>query len=270
MDELVRYELADGIARITLDRPETRNALTGTMRDRIGDLFDAASADLNVRVVVLAATGKGFCTGADLRGVTQDAPPRPEGAPERAVGEVARVIQRGWQRLVTSVLDCEKPVIGAIQGIAAGGGMHLALACDLVIAAESARFISVFVRRGIGPDAAGAYLLTRLVGIQRAKELTFLGDDVHAEQAQDMGLINRVVPDDELAGAVEELAQRLSEAPTQAIAASKRLINRALDVDRSTALIEEAWAQEAVTHTHDIHEGTMSFIEKRDPDFKGW
>jgi 2-(1,2-epoxy-1,2-dihydrophenyl)acetyl-CoA isomerase len=269
LEELVRYQLADGVARITLDRPEARNALTGDMRDRVGDLFDAASADLGVRVVVLGATGKGFCTGADLRGGRRDTA-RPEGAPQRAVGDVARMIQRGWQRLVTSVLDCDKPVIGAINGTAAGGGMHLALACDLVVAAESTRFISVFVRRGIAPDAAGAYLLARLVGIQKAKEIAFLGDDIGAADALAKGLVSRVVPDDGLSAAVDELAGRLAQAPTQAIAASKRLINRALDVDRATALAEEAWAQEAVAHTEDMREGTTAFVERREPQFRGW
>jgi 2-(1,2-epoxy-1,2-dihydrophenyl)acetyl-CoA isomerase len=180
------------------------------------------------------------------------------------------MIQRGWQRLVTSVLDCDKPVIGAINGTAAGGGMHLALACDLVVAAESTRFISVFVRRGIAPDAAGAYLLARLVGIQKAKEIAFLGDDIGAADALAMGLVSRVVPDDGLSAAVDELAGRLAQAPTQAIAASKRLINRALDVDRATALAEEAWAQEAVTHTEDMREGTTAYVERREPQFRGW
>ncbi len=269
LEELVRWEVADGIGRLTIDRPEARNALTGDMRDRVGDLMHEASADLNVRAVVVTGTGKGFCTGADLRGAKK-APDRPEGAPERAQGEVARMIERGWQRLVASILDCEKPVIAAVNGIAAGGGLHLALACDLVIAREDARLISVFVRRGIAPDAGGAYMLARLIGPQRAKELMFFGDDVSGADAERMGLVNRAVPEAEFDKTVEEWAQRLASGPTKAIAITKRLVNHALDVDRETAFKEEAWGQELVTTTEDMKEGVRAFVERRDPDFKGW
>ena len=180
------------------------------------------------------------------------------------------MIQRGWQELVVAVLDCEKPVIGAINGTAAGGGMHLALACDLVVAAESASFIEVFVRRGIAPDAAGAWLLTRLVGIQKAKELFFLGDEVTAAEAKELGLVNRVVPTTELLDQASELATRLAAGPTRAIAITKAITNRALDVDRASALLDEAWGQELVTTTADMREGVAAFVERRDPSFKGW
>ena len=175
------------MAWIVLNRPDAGNAMTAAMRDQIADWLDEASADLAVRAVVITGAGdRAFCSGADLRG-NRPGPARPEGAPEQAVGDVARLIRDGWQRLVASVLDCEKPVVAAVNGTAAGGGMHLALACDLVVAAEEARFIEVFVRRGIAPDAGGAWLLTRLVGIQRAKELFFFGDDVPAAEARRWG-----------------------------------------------------------------------------------
>jgi len=260
-----------GVARITLNRPDAANAMTTAMRDQISVWMDEASADLAVRVVVLSAAGeRAFCTGADLRGARGGGPARPEGAPDNAVGDGSRTIRQGWQRLVGSILDCEKPVIAAVNGTAAGGGMHLALACDIVVAVEGARFIEVFIRRGIAPDAGGAWLLTRLVGIQKAKELFFFGDDVPAEEAYRLGLVNRVVPRDQLEATVDELAGRLAKAPTKAVGIAKWLTNRALDVDRATSFQDEAMAQELITRTDDSTEGVSSFVERRPAEFKGW
>jgi 2-(1,2-epoxy-1,2-dihydrophenyl)acetyl-CoA isomerase len=180
------------------------------------------------------------------------------------------VIRTGWQRLVNAVLDCEKPVIAGVNGTAAGGGMHLALACDLVVAAEESKFIEVFIRRGIAPDAGGAWLLTRLVGIQKAKELFFFGDDVPASEAYRIGLVNRLVPRAELEATLKEMAERLAKGPTKAISMAKSLTNRALDVDRATSLHDEALGQELVTHTEDSREGIASFVERRPAEFKGW
>jgi 2-(1,2-epoxy-1,2-dihydrophenyl)acetyl-CoA isomerase len=186
------------------------------------------------------------------------------------MGDGARIIRNGWQRLVGSILDCEKPVIAGVNGTAAGGGMHLALACDLVVAAEESKFIEVFIRRGIAPDAGGAWILTRLVGIQKAKELFFFGDDVPAAEAYRLGLVNRVVPRADLEATVRELATRLANGPTKAIGMAKWLTNRALDVDRATSFQDEAVAQELITHTLDSKEGIASFVERRPSEFKGW
>src|SRR5437660_5202427 len=269
-DDLIR-KLEDGVLWITLNRPDTGNAMTTPMRDQIGDWMIEASADPWVRVVVLTGAGeKGFCTGADLRSQRRDPPPTPGGAPERIVGDATRMIRSGWQRLVASIMDCEKPVIAGVNGTAAGGGMHLALACDLVVMAEEARFIEVFIRRGIAPDAAGAYLLTRLVGPQKAKELFFFGDDVSATDAERMGIVNKVVPRAELHKTLSEWAERLARGPTKAIGFAKWLTNRALDSDRHGSFWDEAYAQELVNHTEHAHEGLVSFAERRPPEFKGW
>ncbi len=258
------------MAWLTLNRPDAGNALTAGMRDQLTAWLEEASGDLAVRAVVLTGAGdRGFCTGADLRG-RPPATPRPEGAPERAVGDASRLIRTGWQRLVAAVQDCEKPVIAAVNATAAGGGLHLALACDLVVAAEEARFIEVFVRRGIAPDAGGAYLLTRLIGPQRAKELFFFGDEVSAADAARLGLVNRVVPRAELLDAAGAWAARLASGPTVALGAIKHLTNRALESDRSTAFWEEAAAQELVTGTADCAEGLAAFAERRPPVFGGW
>src|SRR5437763_4335575 len=234
--------------------------MTTPMRDQIGDWMIEASADPWVRVVVLTGAGeKGFGTGAELRSQRRAPPPKPEGAPERIVGDAARIIRTGWQRLVASIIDCEKPVIAGVNGTAAGGGMHLALACDLVIMASEARLIEVFVRRGIAPDAGGAYLLTRLVGPQKAKELFFFGDDVSATDAERIGIVNKGVPRAELEKTVAEWAERLASGPTKAIGFAKWLTNRSLDSDRPGAFWDEAYAQELTNASEDSREGMTAF-----------
>jgi 2-(1,2-epoxy-1,2-dihydrophenyl)acetyl-CoA isomerase len=259
-----------GVLTLTLDRPDVHNALDWKTREALVAALTEASADLHVRVVVLTGAGeRAFCTGADLR-VPLPTPDKPEGAPKRAQGEVARSIATGWQRVITAVLDCEKPVIAAVNGTAAGAGMHLALACDLVLIADTAKLVPVFVRRGIAPDAAGAYLLTRLVGPQRAKRIYLFGDDIPAKEALDLGLVNEVVPAGELAETSATLARRLADGPTRTHAVTKRLVNRAMDLDRDSALAEEAWAQELVMTTEDAQEGVRAFVERRDPTFRGW
>jgi 2-(1,2-epoxy-1,2-dihydrophenyl)acetyl-CoA isomerase len=268
--ELVTYTVDDGVAWVVLNRPEARNALTMDMRDRIADLLEDASADLAVRAVVITGTGKGFCTGADLRGGGRAGRPRPEGAPERAVGDVARTIREGWQRMIQAILDCEKPVIAAVNGTAAGIGVHFALACDLVLAAEGVRFIEIFSRRGLVPDGGGAYLLPRLIGLHKTKELMFFGDDLNAEAAADLGLVNRVVPADKLEATAAEWAGRLAAGPTRTLGLTKTLLNTSLDRDRTAALADEAAAQERNMATHDAQEGVQAFVERRDPVFRGW
>ncbi|QHC20537.1 enoyl-CoA hydratase/isomerase family protein [Streptomyces sp. GS7] len=266
VDSLILHSTDNGVSWLTLNRPDAMNALTWDQRERlIGRLADA-SADPDVRAVVITATGKGFCAGADLRG------PPPAGGADggaRVAGDVARMIRNGAQRFIAAVLDCEKPVIAAVNGTAAGIGAHLAFACDLVLAAESARFIEVFARRGLVPDGGGAYLLPRLIGPQRAKELMFFGDAVPAAEAARLGLVNRVVPDGELAKTAREWAERLAAGPTRALALTKALVNASLDTDRGTAFAAEATAQELTMTTADAQEGVASFVERRRPTYRG-
>ncbi|MGW6649728.1 enoyl-CoA hydratase [Streptomyces sp. CB02130] len=258
----VLHTLDGGVSWITLNRPEAMNAVTWDQRERVSALLAEASADPAVRAVVLTATGRGFCAGADLRGTP--APDR-----ERAPGDVARTIRMGAQRLISAVLDCEKPVIAAVNGTAAGIGAHLAFACDLVLAADTAKFIEVFVRRGLVPDGGGAYLLPRLVGPQRAKELMFFGDALTAADAERLGLVNRTVPAGELEALAKEWAGRLATGPTRALALTKQLVNASLDTDRATAFAAEAAAQEINMTTRDANEGVASFVERRPPTYEG-
>lgn len=261
LDSLVLHATDNAVSWITLNRPEAMNAVTWDQRERVISLLAEASADPAVRAVVITATGKGFCAGADLRGAPS--------AAERVPGDVARTIKLGAQRLIAAVLDCEKPVIAAVNGTAAGIGAHLAFACDLVIAAEQAKFIEVFVRRGLVPDGGGAYLLPRLIGPQRAKELMFFGDSLPAADAERLGLVNRVVAADELEKTARAWAERLATGPTRAIAMTKHLVNAALESDRATAFAAEAAAQEINMTTADANEGVASFVERRSPSYEG-
>ncbi|MGW3124985.1 enoyl-CoA hydratase/isomerase family protein [Streptomyces sp. NPDC001123] len=258
--DTVRYVTAERVAHLTLDRPDALNALTPDQRDHVIHLLGEASADPEIGAVVITGTGRGFCAGADLRGTATG---------ERVPGDVARTIRLGAQRLVAAVLDCEKPVIAAVNGTAAGLGAHLALACDLVLAAESARFIEVFVRRGLVPDGGGAYLLPRLIGPHRAKELMFFGDALSAPEAERLGLVNRVVPDADLPKTARDWAARLATGPTRALALTKQLVNASLDTDRTAAFAAEAAAQEINMTTRDAQEGVRAFVERRSPDFQG-
>lgn len=261
LDSLIRHATDNAVSWITLDRPEAMNALTWDQRERVIALLAEASADPGVRAVVITATGRGFCAGADLRGG------QPSGA--RVPGDVARTIRLGAQRLIAAVLDCEKPVIAAVNGTAAGIGAHLAFACDLVLAAEPARFIEVFVRRGLVPDGGGAYLLPRLIGPQRAKELMFFGDALNAVDAERIGLVNKVVPAEELATTARAWAERLAAGPTRALALTKQLVNASFDSDRGAAFAAEAAAQEINMTTADAAEGVASFVERRTPSYAG-
>lgn len=271
IEEQLRVEVDGGVARITINRPEAGNSLTARMRDSLTDTFDKLSATLGVRAIVLTGSGdRHFCTGAGLGGPQNPGPARPEGAPDRALGDIARMIRRGWQRLIASILDCEKPVIASVNGTAAGGGANLVLASDLIVMSDTARLIEVFVRRGIIPDAGGCYLLPRIVGPQRAKEMMFFGDDLSAADAERFGIANRVVPAADLAKVTSEWAERLAAAPTKTVAMTKWLLNRSFESSRHTAFEEEGFAQEMVQATEDSAEGVKAFMERRSPDFKGW
>ena len=266
----VLYRVEDGIAWMTLNRPDAGNAITPGQRDALIGLLAGADCDSDIRAVVISAVGnKHFCTGADLRSSGESSGDRSDDENDLPTGSIMRTLAVGSQRLIVSVLDCRKPVLSAVNGTAAGIGSHLALACDLVIAAEEASFIEVFVRRGILPDGAGTYLLPRLIGMQRAKELVLLGDRLSASEAYGYGMVNRVVPAADLHAATLELASRLAQGPTIALGLAKRLLNRALDVDRETALFEESMAQELVTRTDDATEGIASFVERRPSTFTG-
>jgi 2-(1,2-epoxy-1,2-dihydrophenyl)acetyl-CoA isomerase len=265
VEAAVLFSDGDGIRRITLNRPEAANALRPVDRDRLIELINEADEDHAVRVVVIAANGRHFCSGADVTGIAR----ANSGDAKRATDSM-RKIMNGAQRLVAAVLDCGKPVIAVVNGAAAGIGAHLALAADLVVAAEDASFVEVFVRRGLVVDGGGAYLLPRRMGMQKAKELAFFGDKLPAAEALALGLVNRVVPAAELGAAADEFARRLAAGPTTAISLTKRLLNASPDGDRAAAFLAEAMAQEIQSTAEDSREGVRSFMERRPPEFRGF
>lgn len=262
--DMVLGDVSNGVLRITLNRPDRANAIAAEGRERLIGLLAEADADVGVRAVLLQSTGRHFCSGADVGRMSSAM------ATPRSVGTTMRTMLGGAQRLIAAVLDCGKPVVAAVQGPAAGMGAHLALACDLIVAAEEAWFSQPFVLRGLALDAAGAYLLPRRVGLQKAKELAFLGDRLAARDALALGMVNRVCAAEELAGAADELVGRLAAGATTAIGLSKRLLNASLDGDRQAAFLAEAMAQEINGKTEDVREGVAAFVEKRSVNFRGY
>ena len=270
LSEKVQFEIIDQVAWITINNPDKGNAMSPGMRDRMTGLFESLNGQFDARAVVLTATGqKLFCPGADIS-VGREYAQRPDDAPALAVGEPRRMMLRGQHPLMSSILDCELPVIAAVNGTAAGMGVHLALMCDLVMMADHAKFIEVFARRGLVPDAMGTWILPRLIGPMKTKELMFFADDIPADYALELGLCNKVVPGEELIPSVMEWAVRLATGPTKAHMFTKWLVNRSLDVDRRTITEEESWAVELNNGTLDAQEGVNSFRERRDPNWRGF
>jgi 2-(1,2-epoxy-1,2-dihydrophenyl)acetyl-CoA isomerase len=258
-----------GVLRLTLNRPERKNSISPELRDEILSALEEARTDDEIRCVVITGAGDAFCSGVDLgrSKVTQGASKGEQARPDlRAIREA---MKRGMQRVIKAIWELDKPVIASVNGVAAGGGAQLALVCDLVIASEDARLIEIFVRRGLAVDSGGGWLLPRLVGLAKAKELVFFGDSLSAPDALAAGLFNKVVPAGELESVTSEWAERLARGPTRSIGASKMLLNRALETDLATAFDEEATAQAMVSQTRDFTEGVRAFAEKRDPKFEG-
>jgi 2-(1,2-epoxy-1,2-dihydrophenyl)acetyl-CoA isomerase len=270
VDEELLARVENGVLWLTINRADKGNAIPFYVRDRLIQHFRDAQVDLGVRAIVLTGAGeRHFCTGADLS-VPQPIRAQPDGAPDRAVGVAIDMMRRGFQTLMQAIQDCEKPVIVALNGTAAGGGSMLTLAADLVLAADTAKLIQVFVRRGLVPDGGVAYLLPRIVGMHKAKELVFFGDDLSAADAERLGIVNKVVPAGELQATAKEWGERLANGPTKAIGWSKKLLHDASELSRKNLLDEEAMFVELNQFTQDSGEGVASFRERRAPEWKGW
>lgn len=259
----IRISRHDGVVTLTLDRPERRNALTPAHFQLLAQHFDAVAANPDDRIVVLTGVGEAFCTGADLTGSGDE-------AKSLAGNPTAR---EQWTRRTTAAAlalhRIPKPTIAAVNGTAAGGGCNLALGCDVVFAAESARFAEIFVNRGLALDYAGTWLLPRLVGLQRAKDLAFRGELIDAREAERLGLVLEVVPDDALAKHVAEYARSLAAKPPIALAAIKRGLNQATTWNFETTLEFEVEAQARCLGSHDFREAMAAFIQKREGQYQG-
>jgi 2-(1,2-epoxy-1,2-dihydrophenyl)acetyl-CoA isomerase len=263
---VIRVEVGDDhVARITLDRPEAKNALSVQMRDDLVGAVRQVRADADVRALLITGTGDAFCAGMDL-GASTVARAGSEGFDTRSTSEALRV---GVQAMIRELWELDKPTVAAVNGTAVGPGAHLALACDFVLVHERTRFVWSFARWGLVVDAGGAYLLPRLVGLPRAKAMVLLGDGATGEAAVRDGLAYRCVPVDELDATAHELAARLAAGPTRSLGLSKRLLNRSFETDLPAALDLEAAYQSLATTSGDLAEGMASFREKRDPRFTG-
>lgn len=257
----VLLDISRGVATITLNDPQTLNALTPEMVAHFSDIVKQVDEDSSVRAVILTGAGRGFCSGLNL---------------VRSAGEVLtqgtgglRSAMQAVNAVLLSIAEMEKPWLAAVNGPAVGGGCSLALVCDLVLAAGSSYLSAGYIKVGLMMDMGLTYLLPHLAGLHRANELAFFGERLPAAQALEIGLINRVLPDEQLMATTREWAERLAQAPTLAIAANKRAMRRALTGTYSEALDWESLALPLVAQSEDLREGVSAFVEKRQAHFKG-
>ncbi len=248
---------AQGVLTVILDRPEKKNAANQQMWDELLHLFQTVKHTSAVRVLVVTGAGDAFCSGADLGG--DRGRERPHAlASMRLIHDVA-----------IGLHELPQPTVAAVNGVAAGAGCNLALGCDLILASDRARFSEIFARRGLSVDFGGTWLLPRLVGLHRAKELAFFGDIIDAAEAERIGLVNRVVPAEELSALANEWASRLAAGPPIALAQTKAMLNKSLNQTMDESLDLEGWAQTVNFGTSDTHEAIRAFLEKRSPEFEG-
>ncbi|MGH9029425.1 MAG: enoyl-CoA hydratase [Acidimicrobiales bacterium] len=260
MTETILVKRDEGVVSVTLNRPERKNAANGLMWKELNEVFTEVAHGRDDRVLVITGAGGAFCSGADIAdpsGVSGD-PQDPHLVRMRFLGEVMLALH-----------EVPKPTVAKVRGIAAGAGLSLALGCDLVVASDNARFSEIFAKRGLSVDGGSSWLLPRLIGLHKAKELAYFADIVSAREAESLGLVNRVVPDDELDSFVDDWARRLAQGPPVAVSMTKKLLNDGLNLTMAQALENEARSQTVNFFTEDTAEAMRAFAEKREPRFKG-
>ena len=260
MYETVLYERAAAVATIALDRRKKLNAFDATMHEELYEALGRAAEDEEVRCIILRGEGRGFSAGADLAQIIESAVGDPD------LGEYLR---GSYSRLVKRMVGLPKPIIAALHGPVYGAGMGLALACDLRIAAESAKFSVAFIKIGLMPDAGVTYFLPRVVGLGRAMEMSMLGDAVDADEAQRIGLVNKITDEDSLVEEAQAFADHLGALPTAALGKMKAALHASFEADLETAPEREAEGQTFCGYTHDHKEGVTAFFEKREAEFTG-
>jgi 2-(1,2-epoxy-1,2-dihydrophenyl)acetyl-CoA isomerase len=258
MSDFIAFEQIGNVAKITLNRPDKFNSFVREMALALQDRLKACAADADVRAILLTGTGKAFCAGQDLA----------EAIDDNGI-ELQKIVSEHYNPIVKLIREIEKPVIAAVNGVAAGAGANIALACDITLAAESASFIQAFSKIGLIPDSGGTFFLPRIVGMQRATALMMLGDKVSAKDAEKMGMIYQCTPDEELAETALKLADKLAAMPTKGLGLTKRLLNESFTNDLNTQLQREDDVQTEAGNTYDYQEGVNAFLEKRKPQFKG-
>jgi 2-(1,2-epoxy-1,2-dihydrophenyl)acetyl-CoA isomerase len=256
----ILFDAAAGVATITLNRPEVLNSITRSMAAELRQTFERVASDETLRAIVLTGAGRGFCAGQDL---AEAAPP------DGVMPDLGDIVRDSYNPVIRAIRTIEKPVICAVNGVAAGAGANLAFACDIVFASSKATFVQSFTRIGVIPDSGGTFILPRIVGLQRAAVLTMLAEKISAEQARDWGLVYLVTEPEALLETAVGTARQLAVQPTRALGLTKRAFNRSLGIDLSDQLDFEEEMQREAGKTEDYAEGVRAFLEKRLPVFKG-
>lgn len=255
----ILLKIENGVAKITLNRPEAFNSFNREMALAFQEALDAANQDKLVRAIVISGEGKAFCAGQDLKEVTNS---------DQNPG-FKKILDEHYGPIIRNIRTTEKPIIAAVNGVAAGAGANIALACDVIVAVENASFIQAFSAIGLIPDSGGTFFLPRLVGFQKASALAMLGDKVSAHEAEQMGMIYKVFTTDEFEDKVNALANKLAQMPTKGLALTKSAFNQSISNDLNAQLTLESKLQIEASETDDYREGVAAFVEKRKPNFKG-
>jgi enoyl-CoA hydratase/carnithine racemase len=257
------YKKENGIATIIMNRPEKRNALSPGLFQGIFSSVDDAASDDNISVIIITGTGEAFCSGADVKSMAAgDLQRRPKRPPEQTENVRRAPFAQQFR-------DCPKPIIAAMNGVAVGVGLDLALSCDIRIASDKARFTIGYVRRGMVPAAGSAWYLPRLLGMDKALKVIWTSEMISAEEAEKLGLVTMVVPHDELESATLDIAEQIAKAPTLAVQAAKKAVYESLDLNLDKSLELTMTIRQGLLGTQDFHESATAFVEKREPTFKG-
>ncbi len=255
----IELKIENNVAWISLNRPEVFNSFNREMAFLLQETLDNCANDINVRAMVITGKGKAFCAGQDLKEVTD---------PELNPG-FRKILEEHYNPIVHKIRTIEKPIVAAVNGVAAGAGANIALACDIVVASEQASFIQAFSKIGLIPDSAGTFFLPRLIGFQKASALMMLGDKVSALEAFNIGMIYKIYPTGIFQEEVQTLAESLAQMPTKAIGLTKRLLNQSMTNNLEQQLALESDLQIEASSSNDYKEGVTAFVEKRKPEFKG-